>query len=373
VVRIRSFPRLTAYTIVLLAGCFLVTSYHLAPIYHWTTYPIELLETQNKTLSQGSPVYQFNVTMSSPVVTITSLHTNNTPVTLVVRGPTQVQFNATNITSLTMVPLKVARVETDLWVEVIRQESDANITITIVFQTGDTALPPPSVPPPPSILPPLAGAFLVVFSLGMLFHTTSRFKHHRNERIVLLTAILLLLIGTSLCYPLRKGQIQGDFIPMYTAVTLPDENFSFNLNDTNLWSSLNLSSLYPVDGIVTSYRVHSISSDNYPIALRISGANESELVLAKESRNSNWWLTAFPDPTNSTIISFERVNRSAIVNLSVRRDCLILQPREDITLPTLYFNWGIVSILVCFVFAIRVDLSSKSEKRKSLGAPPAIE
>jgi len=272
-----------------------------------------------------------------------------------------------------MVPLQVARVEADLWVEVIRQESDANITIAIVFQTGATAPPPPSVPPPSFNLAPIIGAVLVVLALGMLFRTTSRFNYYRTVRIILITAILLLCIGTSLCYPLLKGQAQGDFIPVHTAVTLPDENFSYILNETTPLSSLELSSLYPEEGIATNYRVHSISSDSYPVTLRISADNESELILEEESHNSNWWLTIFADLTNSTIISFERVDSDAIVNLSVRRNCLVLQAREDVTLPAFYFNLGIVLILLGLAFAVGVDLSLKSEVQKSIRVAPDIE
>ncbi|NHJ12207.1 MAG: hypothetical protein EAX95_00950 [Candidatus Thorarchaeota archaeon] len=369
---IRSFPRLTIPTVILLVGLFLFMSFFMSIRYYSPLgYHPWWMETKKGILSEESPIYAIEIPSSSTAVTIDSLQTNSTPVMLVVRG-SQTQFNATNITSLTMFPITVARAEQGLLVEVIRQESDVNFTIAIHYQLEHITYPYTFAPPPTPILIPSVGTILIVFSLGGLYFPTSRFKYSRHERNLLQTAILLLLIGTGLCYPLGRGQVQGDFVPTATPVTL-DENFSYMLNETSPVSFLDLSSLYPEEGTVTQYEIHSLYSDSYPILLRISCDNESELMFVEEGQNSNWWLTIPVDHANSTAISFERVDADAILSLSVRKYCRLLQIRAEITLPVLCFIIGAAAIMLGLALTLRVDLSLKLEEREPFGTSPITE
>ncbi|NHI83562.1 MAG: hypothetical protein EAX81_04610 [Candidatus Thorarchaeota archaeon] len=362
---IRSFPRLTIPAAILLVGLSLFMSFFMS-IHHYSPlgYHPWFTETKDGILSEELSIYSTEIPSSCSAVVIDSLQTNGTPVMLVIRG-SQAQFNATNITSLTMFPLTVARAEQSLLVEVVRQDSDVNFTITIRYQLGDTTIPYTFIPSPTPILVPSIGVILTVLALGGLRFTVSRFEYSRNERVLLLTAILLLFTGTGLCYPLGRGQAQGDFVPMPTSVTL-DENFSYTLNETSPVFSLDLSSLYPKEGTVTQYEVHSLYSDNYPVILRISSDNESETMLVEAGKDSNWWFTIPFDSANSTTISLERVNVDAITNLSVRKYCTLLQIREDITLPAICFIIGATVLLVGLVLTVRVDSSSKLEGENSL-------
>ena len=108
--RSSTFPYLTIHMILLLVGFLLIS----VPLYtHYPSFggPVRVgsSSTHSRILTEESPVFRFNVTPPSPSVEISSLHSNDTPVALLVRGSTNVLLNATNITSLEGYPVEVAK------------------------------------------------------------------------------------------------------------------------------------------------------------------------------------------------------------------------------------------------------------------------
>jgi hypothetical protein len=361
--------------IVLLVGLlFISTPLYISPAgYHWTPYLLEDSSTHNETLTEVSPVFRYNVTPVSSMVRISSLHTNDTPVTLLVRGSSQAHFNATNITFLEGYPVEVERVESDLWVEVVRQGSDANITITVYYQTGQTAFPPPIVPAPVFNFTPILGWVLSAYAFLRLVLTTTRPGFPRRVMVGLAIAFVLVLVGSNCCYPIIRGQLQHDFDPVSTLVTLPDEEHSFLLNATHPSSSLNLSSLFSGDGTVVKYKVHTIISDNYPVTLAISDGDEFTLVLEEECQNNDWWFPIPATSEQSVQFGFDRVDSDAEVTLRVGITYWTLLPREDITLPADLCAIGIVVSVFGLGVTVMVDRYSSSGSSSPKDRPPSIE
>jgi len=342
------------------------------PGFDWGGRRIGVPSTHSDILTEESPLFRFNVTPASLSVEISSLHSNDTPVTLLVRGQTQVQFNATNITSLEGCPIEVERVESDLWVEVMRQGLDANITITVVCLSAYTITITATAPPALNPTPVFGWALSAYAFVQLVFISTrSRFRH--IVKLGLAIAFVLILLGTSCCYPLVRGQVQHDFDPVYTLVTLPDEEFSLLLNETHPSSSLNLSSLFSGDGTVVKYKVHTIISSNYPVELAISNDDGFTCVLEEESQNNDWWLPISATSNQSIVFSFDRVDSDAEVTLRVAITYRTLLPREDITLPADLCAIGIVVIVFGLGLTVMADRYSSSGSGSSKDRPPDIE
>ena len=359
--------------ILLLVGLLFISTplYISSTGYHWTNNYSEVYSTHNKTLTEESPVFRYNVTSASSMVGISSLHSNNTPVTLVVRGPAHVQFNVTNVTSLEGCHIVVGTGVSDSWVEVMRQGLDANITITVFYETIITAT---TAPLPPAFNPTAVwGWILSVYALLLLVFTTARSRVPHRVRFGLVIAFVLVLVGTSCCYPLVRGNIQHDFDPVYTLVNPPDEQFSFPLNETHPSSSLNLSSLLSGDGIVVKCHVHSITSSSYPIILAVSNEDSFTLVLEEECQDGGWWFS-IPVTTNpSMLFNFTRANSDAEVALRVGITYRTLLPRQDITLPADLCAIGIVVMVLGVGVTVMVDRYSSSGSGSSKDRPPDIE
>ncbi len=148
-------------------------------------------------------------------------------------------------------------------------------------------------------------------------------------------------------------------------MTLPDEEFSFLLNETHPSSSLNLSSLFSGDGTVLKYKVHTIISDNYPIKLAISNDDEFTLVLEEECQNSDWWFPISVTSKQSVLFNFHRVDGDAEVILRVGITYSTLLPREDITLPADLCAIGIAVMAFGLGLTVMVDRYSSSESSSS--------
>lgn len=342
--------------LLLFSSVFLRSGNYLGPYTYYNATPI----TQGATLTEETPALWFNSSYMTAKIVITGLSTNNTPVTLVVGESAQVLYKATNITGMTGFSVDVqigGAVEN--WVGVIRQESDAEVTVQIVRYFIYYYTPPPAAPPPYINLLVFVGPILCVFAVIRMMQLTSKFEYPQNSGTKIFAVILLCLIGVSSCFSLLNGQVKGDFIPVSTTVILPSDNYSLTINTTNPSALLNMSEFYPEDAIGTSYRIYSLVSDHYPILVTISNGTISELVLESESKYNPWSFTIPRSSSSSIYINIERGSIDTKIALAIERRYQVPLPKMDITFPAIEFALGISMIVIGFVIVFKIDRHSE--------------
>ncbi|MFW9957971.1 MAG: hypothetical protein ACFFCT_07870, partial [Candidatus Odinarchaeota archaeon] len=155
----------TFQTLVLLLSllCFVFlfsypTSYHFEPSFG----PLSQSDF-NTTLSEDTPIFRHNATYEVIWMEVGSLHTNDTPVKLSVRGENGILLNVTNVTSVSGFSMIAARGESgDFWLQVERLHADASVNITLRFW---------ATIPPPMVAIVAYPWFLVVFSIPAFLYS----------------------------------------------------------------------------------------------------------------------------------------------------------------------------------------------------------
>ncbi len=340
----------TSHALLLLCGVLVISFFFIMPSFHFSGIPMMVTNDRSFTLSEDSPTYTYNI--YAPIIGISSLQTNDTPVHIVVRDQNQVIFNATNIKGISDYYIEIPRsgLESNWWLEIVRQDSDVSVDITIHFW----AIPVVMTPLRPIWAIPL-GIGLALYALYLMFNTYRGITSDKMKGAKFLTIVLLLLIGSLFCYPLTKGAIGGDFTPVSTLTSLPDETYQFALNETHPNSSINLSLLYPEEASSVSFNIHSMISSEYPLQLSIIVDNTYNLTLEEESNAGDWWITIPTDANSTSIVSFERIDTDLDIEISVETEHRILVPRQDIAIPAIFGILGVSAIIIGIYFATRID------------------
>ncbi len=342
----------TSHALLLLCGVLVISFYFLMPSFHFSGNPMMVTNDHSFTLSEDSPTYTYRI--SAPMIGISSLQTNDSPVNIVVRDQNQVIFNATNIKVISDYYIEIPRsgLEYNWWIEIVRQDTDVSVDITTHFWASVVPIVMPLAPPIWAI--PL-GIGLVIYAIYLMFNTYLGITSDKMKGAKFLVVVLLLLLGSLFCYPLTKGAIDGDFIPVSTLTSLPDETYQFTLNGTHPNSSIDLSLLYPEEVSSVSFNIHSMISSEYPLQLSIIVDNTYNLTLEEES-NTGDWLIIIPTNSNSTsIVSFERIDTDLDIEISVETEYRILVLRQNIAIPAILGILGVNAIVIGIYFATRID------------------
>lgn len=315
-----------------------------------------LSEDHTFTLSADSPTSSINI--YGPQVGISSLQTNNTPVGIVVRNQNEILFNATNIRTLSDYYIEIpgSDLENDWWLEVVWQGADVSVVITTHYWAIPMVMPAPF---PIWTIP--VGIGLMVYALYMMFKDYIGLSSANAKGAKFLAIIMLLLIGPLFCYPLARGTISGDFTPVSTLTSLPDEMYLFTLNTTHPTASIDFSVLYPEEESSVSFKIHSLNSSEYPIQLSISTDSTYNLTLEQESNDGDWWITIPSDASSSAILGLERIDADSTIEIKVETQYRVLAPREDITIPAIFGILGFLCILVALFIAYGIDRNYNDE------------
>ncbi len=343
--------RIAMQSFLFLLGLLLVLSCFLMPSYSYIGSPQKLPYTHSFILSEESPSYEYNI--SSPDFGISSLHTNNTSVNIVVWHQDQVVFNVTNVQEIIDFDIEFPVSGSYMWrLEIVRQDGDVSIDLT----TYQWAIAIAYVKNPPlQLLAMTTGTGITLYALYLLFKSYRGLTSYEARGAKFLAIVVLLLIGTVFCHPLIKGILGGDFIPVYTVETLPDETYQFVLNETHPTSLLNLSSLYPQGQSSVSIKIHSMTSSQYPFQLSVITSNTFSLTLEEESDNNDWWITIPLDVNSPSVVSFERIDTDLNGAFNVEIQYQIRTPREDIIMPAIFGAFGLIAIIGGLSLANRLD------------------
>ncbi|TFG26502.1 hypothetical protein EU528_14310 [Candidatus Thorarchaeota archaeon] len=320
-------------------------------------------ENHTFTLSEESPTYSFNISLFQ--VGISTLQTNNTPVSIVVRNQHEVIFNVTNIRALSDYYIEITNPgsQNGWWLEVVRQ--DADVTVNLTTHYWIILIPAVMLPLFPIWAIPV-GIGLVIYALYMMFKEYTGITSDNDKDTKFLAIILLLIIGPLFCYPLVRGTIDGDFTPVSTLISVPDETYLFTLNVTHPITTIDLSVLYPEEGSSASFKIHSITSSEYPIQLSVSTDSTYNLTLEQESNNDDWWIIIPSEVNSSTFLGLERVDADSNIEIGVETQYRILIPREDITIPVIFSILGFSGIIVALFIAYGIDRNYNDELHNSV-------
>ena len=343
---------ITSHALLLLCGVLVLSFYFLMPSFHYSGTPAMLTNDHSFTLSEDSPTYTYNI--SAPMIGISFLQTNDTPVNIVVRDQNLVIFNTTNIKALSDYYIEIPRaeLENNWWLEIVRQDADAFVIVTTHYWIINV---PTVMPAPLPIWVIPVGSGLVIYAIYLMFNTHLGITSDKKKGAKLLAVVLLLLIGSLFCYPLAEGTLDGDFTPVNTLTSLPDETYQFALNGTHPTSSLNLSLLYPEGESSVSFNIHSMTSSDYPVQLSVITDNTYNLTLEEASNTGDWWITVPTDSNSTSIVRFERIDTDLDIEIKVETEYRILVPREDITIPAVLGILGVSAIIIGIYFATRID------------------
>lgn len=341
---------MTTHAVLLLFGVLIFSFFSLWPSYHYSGTLHMLPENHTFILSAESPTSSINIYGSQ--VGISSLQTNNTPVSIVVRNQDEILFNASNIKALSDYYIEIPRSgsQNNWWLEVVWQGADVSGDITMHYWAIPVAMPAPY---PIWAIP--VGIGLVVYALYMMFKNYIGLSSDNTKGAKFFAIIMLLIIGPLFCYPLARGTITGDFTPVSTLTSLPDETYLVTLNATHPIASIDLSLLYPEEESSVSFKIHSINSSEYPVQLSISTDSTYNLTLEQESNDGDWWITIPSDANSSTILGLERIDADSNVEIAVETQYRILAPREDIAIPAIFGILGLSGIIVSLFIANRID------------------
>jgi len=307
-----------------------------------------LPDNHSFTLSEESPSYVYDFHGSD--FGISSLQTNDTPVSIVIRHQDQVVFNATNIQEISDYYLEIPVDSPYEWqLEVVRQDSDVSVDLT----THQWAI-AVAMPAKPFYVIPI-GIGIALYALYMMFNTNRGITSDKEKSAKFLAIIVLLLIGSLFCYPLAEGTLGGDFTPRSTLTSLPDEVYQFTLNGTHPTSSLNLSLLYPEGESSVSFDIHSIASSDHPLLLSVITNSTYNITLEEASNTGDLWISIPTEANSTSMVSFERIDADLDIEISVETRYRILAPREAITIPAVFGILGLSAIIGGLVLAKRIE------------------
>ena len=232
-VRKRSYPTVTIHALLMVISMYSLVFLLSIPVDHYgPTWRLIPLVYQYNLVGEETPVFRYNATPGSVWMEIASLQTNNTPVALSVSDESGILLNVTNVTSVSGFSMIVARIQYhDLWLELARLESDANVTITLSFWSTVWINGLVFYPLEVVLIPVL----LLAYSLYRLARMAligisdkSQWKTGRGPASI----ILLLILGAACITPLTQGNLRSDFIPM-PAPQVSRENHSLTLNESS--------------------------------------------------------------------------------------------------------------------------------------------
>jgi hypothetical protein len=342
--------RITIQALLLLLGLLVISIYFIVPGYYYFGSLQKLPHDHSFILSEESPSYVYNFYGSD--FGISSLQTNDTPVSIIIRHQDQVVFNATNIQEISDYAIEIPVSSPYEWqLEVVRQDADVSIDLI----TYNWAIAVAYVMGLPYLFYAITGMAIAFYALYLMLNTYRGITSDEEKGVKFLAILVLLLLGTLFCYPLANGTHGGDFIPRSTLTSLPDEVYQFTLNGTHPTSSLNLSLLYPEGESDVSFKMHSMTSSSYPVQLSVMTNYTHILTLENSSSTGDWWITIPTDANSTSIVSFERIDTDLDIEISVETEYRILVPREDISIPAIFGILGVSAIIIGIYFATRID------------------
>ena len=341
--------KITLQALLLLLGLLAISIYFIMPGYHYVGSPQKLHLVHSFILSEESPSYVYNIYGDD--FGISSLLTNDTPVSIVVRHQDQVVFNATNIQEISDYAIEIPISSPYMWqLEVVRQDADVSIDLT----TYHRAIAAFYVMPASYLSFAIAGIGIALYALYLMFNSYRGITSDEEKAAKYLAIVVLLLLGTLFCYPLANGIHGGDFTPITTFTSLPDETYQFSLNGTHPTSSLNLSLFYPEGESSVSINIHSMTSSDYPLQLSVITNDTYTLTLENASNAGDWWITIPIDDSSTSIVSFERIDTDLDVEFRIETQYRTLAPREDITIPAIFGILGLSAIIGGLFIAYRI-------------------
>ena len=345
--------RITLQALLFLFGLLVISSYFIVPGYYYFGPPQKLTEDFSFTLSEVSPSYVYNVPGAD--FGVSSLQTNNTPVSIVIWHQDQVIFIAIDIQEISDYDIEIPVSSPYVWqVEVVRQGADASVNLT----TYNWAIAVAYEMPAPFLFFFVTGLVIACYALYLLFNSYRGFTSDRYRSAKFLALIALLLSGALFCYPLANGLLRDDFTPITSYTSLPDESYQFTLNETLPILSLDLSLLYPEGESSVSMKIHSLVSSEYPLRLSVTTDNTYNLTLEEES-NDNEWSIILPIEVNSTsIFSVNRIDTDLDINFRVEVQYRTHAPRKDILLPGIFCIIGFSAIVIGLFLAFKLERES---------------
>jgi hypothetical protein len=207
----------------------------------------------------------------------------------------------------------------------------------------------------------IVGLGMSFYSLYLLFKSYGVITSAKKKGVRFSAIVMLLLLGTLLCYPLLYGIQKGEFTPRSTLVSHPVGTYQFSLNSTHPTSSLNLSLLYPGGELPVYFKIHSMNSSDYPLQLAVITDNTYNLTLEEVSNDTDWCLRIPFDENSSSVVTFERIDTDLDVEFIVDTQIQALVPREDIVIPAIFGILGISAIIGGLFLAHRLNHGNLQE------------
>jgi hypothetical protein len=372
-----SYSSVTFQTLVFLLSllCFMFlfsypTSYHFEPGFG----PLSQSDF-NTTLSEETPISRYNATHEVIWMEVGSLHTNDTPVKLSIRGENGILLNVTNVTSISGFSMIAARgVSGDFWLQVERLQADVSVNITLRFWG---AIPPPPIDP--LLLVVIYPWFLAVISILAFLYSFYRlgkmalvgptrkvqWKFGRGPASI----ILLLILGVACLVPYAQGTMHGYFIPTYTQ-QVSYESYSLALNESSPSYSTEFTDVYSEDIYGTTFRIYNFSISDYPISVRGPDESEENVTLGKAEDEESWWLLLAVQANRSFTLTFQRVDTDAELGFSVEAKYGIYVVRSDPFAPDLLVLIGCSFCLIAIGLGLQLDWNYERENRREAVSHP---
>jgi len=342
--------RITIQALLLLLGLMTISIFFILPGYYYEGSPQKIPQEHSFILSTESPSYEYNMYGSNSG--IASLLTNDTPVSIIIRYQDQAIFNATDIQEISDFDIEFPISGSYVWqLEVVRQDADVSVDLT-TYQWATVVF---YIMPAQYMIFLIVGLGISFYALYLLFKSYGGITSAKKKGVKFSAIVMLLLLGTLLCYPLSKGTLAGDFTQRSTFVSHPVATYQFSLNVTHPTSSLNLSLLYPGGELLEYFRIHSLNSSEYPFELSVITDNAYNLTLEEVSNETDWSLRIPFDENSSSVVNFERIDTDLDIEFSVDIQFRIVAPREDIRIPAIFCIMGLSAIIGALFIAYRMD------------------
>jgi hypothetical protein len=342
------------------------TSYHFEPSFG----PLSQSDF-NTTLSEATPISRYNATYEAIWIEVGSLHTNDTPVKLSIRGENGILLNVTNVTLISGFSMIAARgVPGDFWLQVERLQADASVNITLRFWG--------------TILPPVVDPLLLVVIYPWYLILAFLYSFYKLGRMALVgptrkvqwkfgrgpaSIILLLILGVACLTPYTQGNLHGYFIPTYTH-QVSYESYSLALNESSPSYSTEFADVYSEDIYGTTFRICNFSISNYPISVRAPDISEENVTLGKAEDEWSWWLLLAVQSNRSFTLTFQRVDTDSELGFSVEANYGIYVVRSDPSVPDLLALIGCSFCLIAIGLGLRLDWSYKRENQREAVSDP---
>ena len=332
--------QITSHAIILLIGVFLCSVYFMWSDTRYIGGPIELSDTYEFSLSEASPVFQYNIYHSR--IGISSIETNDTYVSVIARDSDNVIFNCTNITVLSEFSIEIpqAGLSSDWWLEVRRQNQDAQVNLVVYHMAQAVVMIDAIVLPGWALF---AGIVLSCFAIYKLVNIRCGYKTQRK----LVTIIVLMILGPLCSYPFLFGYTRDDF--------RLDEYYTLTLNTTHPNSTIDISALYPEEESGVSFRIHSIASTEYPIQLSVIKNETYRMVLEQETAECDWSILIPANINTSITLGVDGLGADLGFTISVETIYRIIIVNQDITVPAVLGILGAAAIIIGLVEAIRLE------------------